>query len=189
MNLKEIRAATLEAKAGIWSSASRYGREPKIYLHWTAGNYDQTFADYHLCIKGDGSVVMTRPLDEIPEATWKRNSGSISIALCCALEARPSSLGDYPPTNAQIECMAQVVAVIANALGVPIDLAHVMTHGEAADNEDGIYPHPPYAVWSVPQPDDGDTRWDLAILADGDEWRSGGNILRGKAEYYRKLMT
>jgi len=56
-----------------------------------------------------------------------------------------------------------------------------MTHGEAADNEDGLYCHEPYAVWSDPQPSDGITRWDLAVLKDGDEWRSGGDTIRGNA--------
>ena len=28
------------------------GRIQKIYLHWTAGRYDQLFPDYHLLIMG-----------------------------------------------------------------------------------------------------------------------------------------
>lgn len=186
MTINEIRHAAQDARPGIWSAARSFNRDPKIYLHWTGGNYDQTFSEYNLCILGNGEVVETRPLKYFPEATWKRNSASISITLCCARNATPDSLGDYPPTDIQIETMAQLITVLAGVLCVPIDKEHVMTHGEAANNEDGLYLHPPYAVWSEPQPEDGDTRWDLAILRDGDEWRSGGDTLRGKAIYYQK---
>lgn len=180
MNLKEIRLAALEAKAGIFASATRYGRAPKIYLHWTAGNYNQTFDEYHLCILGDGSVRQTRPLSEIPAATYQRNSGSIAIALCCAVNATPKNLGSCPPTDAQIECAAQIVAVLADALGIPIDLDHVMTHAEAADNLDGYEASEPYG------PANGCERWDLAILCDEDDWMAGGFIIRGKAKYYQE---
>ena len=28
----------------------------RIYLHWTAGHYDNTYDDYHLNITGDGRL-------------------------------------------------------------------------------------------------------------------------------------
>ena len=28
----------------------------KIYLHWTAGRYNQQFDDYHINIDGDGNI-------------------------------------------------------------------------------------------------------------------------------------
>lgn len=185
MTLDEIRAATLAAKNNIWAAAKSMGRDPKIYLHWTAGTYNTTYPDYHINITGDGEVIQTRELTDIVSATWHRNTGSISLALCCAYNATPNDLGEYKPTDIQIEAMAQIIAVMASALDIPIDYVHVMTHGEAANNEDGEYITEPYAIWSDPQPADGDTRWDLAILHPGDEWRSGGIILRGKAKYYQ----
>lgn len=186
MNLETIRTAALEAKDNIWAAARSMGRDPKIYLHWTAGAYHTTYRDYHVCISGDGEVIQTREITDIVSATWHRNTGSISLALCCAYDATPDDLGSYPPTDIQIEAMAQIIAVIANALNIPIDIRHVLTHGEAADNEDGEAITEAYAVWSDPQPADGDTRWDLAILHPGDAWRSGGDILRGKALYYQR---
>ena len=65
-----------------------------------------------------------------------------------------------------------------------------MTHGEAADNEDGVYAHAPYGPHSTCE------RWDLEYLgtpegpafapwsADGTR---GGDVLRGKAAFYREL--
>ena len=32
------------------------GKINKIYIHWTAGHYNQTFGDYHINITGDGSI-------------------------------------------------------------------------------------------------------------------------------------
>lgn len=143
------------------------------YLHWTAGRYYTTFNDYHFCIDGDGEIILTRPIDERPKATYQRNSGSIAIALCCCYEGRPEDLGDYPPTEAQIETCAELMAAIAEIFEIPVDKEHFMTHGEIADI-DG------YGIDSG----DPDLRWDLQILRTGAEWRSGGDILRGKAQYY-----
>lgn len=145
------------------------------YLHWTAGGHYTTFHDYHYCIDGDGDIISTRPLDETPRATWRRNTGSIAISLCCCLNAEPHNLGDYPPTEAQIETTAQMLAVISDAFQIPIDKDHFMTHGEAADIDGyGLYDNDP------------DCRWDLHILKNGDEWGSGGDILRGKALWYQE---
>ena len=64
------------------------GKIKHIYLHWTAGRYDQFFDDYHLNIDGDGKVYRTcASLDEKKAHTYQRNSGSIGITLCCALDA------------------------------------------------------------------------------------------------------
>lgn len=179
MTLNEIRTATLYAKDNIWAAARSLGRDPKIYLHWTAGTYNTTYNDYHINITGDGEVIQTHDLTDIVEATWRRNTGSIALTLCCAYDAKPDDLGEYSPTDIQIEAMAQIVAVIAEALDIPIDIQHVMTHGEAADNLDGYEASPPYG------PDNGCERWDLAQLHTGDTWESGGDILRGKAIYYQ----
>ena len=69
-----------------------------------------------------------------------------------------------------------------------------MTHGEAAANEDGIRPHPAYALWHD-EIHDGDTRWDLEYLGESespvyDPWGQqgymrGGDVLRGKANWFR----
>ncbi|MEE1597776.1 hypothetical protein VOI45_03095, partial [Acidaminococcus fermentans] len=49
------------------------GHIRKIYLHWTAGTYDQLFPDYHLLVRGDGSLVTsTRDWTRILPHTWNR---------------------------------------------------------------------------------------------------------------------
>lgn len=143
------------------------------YYHWTAGRYFTTFNDYHYCIDGDGEIINTRPITEVPEATWHRNTGSIAIALCACYAGKPDDLGDYPPTDAQIEILSKMTAAIAEVFENPIDAEHFMTHGEAADI-DG------YGLYSG----DSDCRWDLQILHDGDEYGTGGDIIREKAQYY-----
>ena len=99
------------------------GKIKHIYLHWTAGRYDQFFDDYHLNIDGDGKVYHTcASLDERKAHTYQRNSGSIGITLCCALDAswqgEKPDLGSYPPTTLQLVALAKVVAVLCAGLGL-----------------------------------------------------------------------
>lgn len=174
MTLDDIREEIYMVKEDIISQASAYGTTPKIYLHWTAGRYDQDFGDYHLCIHGDGTIVKTRDFDVRPAATWKRNSGSIAITLDCCYNAEPGNLGDYPPTEVQIETLAMAVAAICTTMGIEINRDNVMTHAEVAAI-DG------YDIYSG----DPDCRWDLLYLHEGDEWGTGGDIIRGKALWYQ----
>ena len=153
----------------------RFSQPLKVYLHWTAGKYDQTFNDYHLCVTGDGDIIETRELTDTPRATYMRNTGSIAIALCCCYNATPDDLGDYPPTDEQINTLAQMMAIISDVFGYEINKETFMTHGEAADI-DG------YGIYSG----DPDCRWDLHILKNGDEVGTGGEILRGNAIFYQE---
>lgn len=185
MTLEELRNEAKRCSDRIWQAARGLGRDPKIYLHWLDGPYDLLDSDYHICIKDDGSVHKMHPLDEIVAATYMRNTGSVSIAITGCLGAKGwtdgrRDLGQYPPTDAQIECMAQLVAVITSELGIPIDLNHVMTHAEAADNADGIWACEPYGPNSPCC-----ERWDLAVLGADDAWGTGGDTIRGKALFYR----
>jgi len=84
--------------------------------------------------------------------------------------------------------MAQAVCAICDGLWLTIDKAHVMTHGEAADNEDGIEPHEAYGPKTTCE------RWDLEYLGTDESpafspWATdgsrGGDVLRGKANWYR----
>lgn len=184
MTLEEIKAAVAAVKEDIWLDAAALGRQPKIYLHWTGGYYDVSFPEYHFSIDGEGGIYFTHDFDSKVSATYMRNSGSVAIALNCCADAVAyagggCSLGNYPPTPVQVEAMAQVVAVVADALGIPIDIYHVMTHAEAADNMDGLDPCEPYGPATTCE------RWDLAVLSEGDEWMSGGDTLRGKAIFYQ----
>lgn len=188
-DLDNVRRMAAMAREDIWLAAKSLAREPKIYLHWTAGRYNQKFDDYHINIDGEGNIfVSTTDFSEVLAHTWLRNTGSIGITLDCAYGATSQDLGDYPPTARQIEVMAQVTAAVADALWLTIDLPHVMTHGEAADNLDGLETHEPYGPATTVE------RWDLQYLgtaesprytANYDSPRTGGNVLRGKANYYR----
>ena len=189
VTLRDLVSLGTAYRAALREAAARYDRETKLYLHWTAGHYGQFFADYHVQIDADGGVYVVGDgaLDALLPATYMRNSGSVSVALLCAYGATIAHLGDEPPTEAQIEAAAQTVAALAQGLWLTIDRARVMTHGEAADNEDGVYAHAPYGPRSTCE------RWDLEYLGTrespafapwaGDGTR-GGDVLRGKAAFY-----
>lgn len=186
-----------KVKQEIYAQAEEMGRDPKIYLHWTAGRYGRRYDDYHINIDDDGSIyVSTEDLGEVLNHTWRRNTGSIGVALCCAYDADNNSLGDWPPTTAQIEAMAEVIAVLCAALDIPITKQYVLTHGEAADNEDGLAVHQRYSWWHDDY-GDGDTRGDLEYLGTEEspeynplttDGSRGGDVLRGKAIWYQNHM-
>ena len=189
VNLDALKDIATVSRQNVWAKAQAAGRQPAIILYWSAGYYNTCFDDYHINITGDGEIKLsTRDLAQNCSHTYLRNSGSIGVSLCCAYGANTNNLGNYPPTKKQIEVMAQVIAVLADALWLTIDKKHVMTHGEAADNEDGLYPCEPYG------PKNGCERWDLEFLGTSesprynpyaDDGTRGGDILRGKANWYR----
>lgn len=189
VTLEEIKGMAEDCRESIWEQARAYGREPKIYLHWTAGHYGQYYLnDYHIAIDYDGSIYVEHDLDEVLAHTYRRNTGAVGITLACCVGATSNDLGSEPPTAAQIEVMAQVIATVADGLWLTIDKNHVLTHGEAADNEDGIYPHDPYGPKSTCE------RWDLEYLGISEspsfnpyatDGSRGGDVLRGKAIWYR----
>ena len=187
VTLEDLKGMVENAREAIWEQAKSQGRNPKVYLHWSAGSYDSVFDDYHINITGAGKIfVTTNDLSEIKSHTWRRNTGSIGISLCCAYNATSNDLGEYAPTDIQIETMAKVIDIVATGLWLTINKEHVLTHGEAADNEDGIWCHDPYG------PKNGCERWDLEFLETSespkydpwDEEHRGGSILRGKAIWY-----
>ena len=190
VNCAELRELAAAYRPALQYAAARCSRETKLYLHWTAGHYGQFFADYHVQIDADGAiyVIGAGALDEVLAATYLRNSGSVSIALLCAYGATTDDLGAEPPTTAQIEAMAMATAALADGLWLTIDKARILTHGEAADNEDGVRAHVPYGPRTTCE------RWDLEYLGMAESlvfnpWATdgsrGGDVLRGKAQYYR----
>ena len=189
VTLQDIYDECRELYWSIWGQAKNYGRDVKVYLHWTAGWYGQFWDDYHIQIDQDGSIWMPSDtaLDDVLAGTWRRNTGSIQVSLLCCVHANTKSLGPEPPTQKQIETMAMVMAVLSEGLDLTIDTKRMMTHGEAADNEDGLWLHEPYG------PKNGCERWDLELLGPDTEaptfnpWDNdvrGGTVLRGKANWY-----
>ena len=181
ITLEELRLLALRA----------IGLINAIYLHWTAGRYNQCFDDYHLNIGKNGEIYLTcDELTDLKAHTWHRNSGASGVTLCCGFQAEAGyqksnappniDFGPYPPTQAQIETMAQVIAVISHGLGLEISYDTVKTHAEAAI-EDGYGPYG----------EDPDLRWDLWYIPDLPSTFSlkpGGEVLRGKALWYSALL-
>ena len=165
----ELESLAMFYREPLQSAAHVLGRETKVYLHWTAGHYGE--------------------LNDVLSATWRRNSGSVSIAILGCFGATTDNLGDEPPTPVQIDGMAQAIAALCNGLWLTIDKQRVMTHGEAADNEDGVRIHEDYGPRSTCE------RWDLEYLGTDESpiynpWAEdgtrGGDVLRGKANWYRQ---
>lgn len=190
VSIDELRAAADEAREDIWEAAKEYGREPKVYMHWTAGHYETFFDDYHVSIDDAGRIYLNGSLSDILAHTYHRNSGAVGITLNACVGATSSDLGAEAPTAAQIEAMAQAICAICDGLWLTIDKAHVMSHGEAADNEDGIEPHEAYGPKTTCE------RWDLEYLGTDESpafspWATdgsrGGDVLRGKANWYRNV--
>lgn len=188
---RELRLLGAAYRPALCYAAARCARETKLYLHWTAGHYGQFFADYHVQIDADGAIYVIGDgvLDDVLAAIYRRNSGSVSIALLGCVGATTEDLGAEPPTAAQIEGLAMAAAALADGLWLTIDIERIMTHGEAADNADGVHAHAPYGPKSTCE------RWDLEYLGTAESpvfapWAQdgtrGGDILRGKAQYYRE---
>lgn len=149
-----------------------------VYIHWTAGGYNYHPDDYHINIDAEGTIYRTKDFREQPAATWHRNYRSLAIAIDCCKDAvlygdGHADFGDCPPTDAQIECLAQVIAVISDTLHLPIRKSLFMTHAEAAELDD-------YG------PNTTCERWDLWVLPGSTEWGSGGDYIRGKAIFYQE---
>ena len=164
------------------------GKIKHLYLHWTAGYYGQVYDNYHINIDKDGEVYITcRELYQEKSHTFMRNTDGIGIALCCGVGARfagnsPKGIdfGENSPTMMQIEKMAQVTAILADALDLPIKFAAVATHAEVAI-VDGY----------GPLSDDEQKRWDLWFLpnfGNDTNLRLGGVTLREKAQWYKELF-
>ena len=160
------------------------GQIHHLYLHWTAGRYHQYFDDYHLNVDEDGQVYRTcDSLTQRKAHTYKRNSGSVGIALCCGLDASWTatlpSFGTTPPTAKQLQSMAWIVAIICSALGLPINSDTVMTHGEAA-----------YRDGYGPGSGDHETRWDLFWVRDEQgQFHQGGVFLRELARQFSTRLV
>lgn len=177
MTINDFREILEEARPSFY----QYPQPVRVYLHWTAGHYGQDYPEYHFCIDEDGTITNTRDLEEIPDATYGRNEGSIAIALDAGYKAAAYKgdpyrvdLGEEAPTDAQIEAMAMLMAAISEIFNIPIDIQHFLTHAEAADL-DGYGPATTCE------------RWDLAVLKNDDKWMSGGDTLRGKAIFYQQM--
>ena len=156
------------------------GKPKKIYLHWTAGGYNNPVGGYHTVFTGDGK--MHRKLDYSVKGqhTESRNTDSVGLSVA----AMAGGEGNYQwPKSIQLEKMTAEAARLAKSWGwtaSDIKLSNIMTHGEAGSGRDGWLPavsKKPYnygpSVWGG----DG-SRWDLDKLAAGEAIGTGGPKLR-----------
>lgn len=186
LTLQELYDEAIACKSSLENLAE--AREHPIWVtyHWSISRYHQLWDDYQIDLDGDGKIHLMNDLDEIVSHTWKRNQGNIGVALSCCLDCSLTGsadnpildLGTYPPTDAQIESAAQVGAVLAMALDLYGEYGerlktHFYTHFEWAVI-DNYYPFGP----------DPDSRYDGCNWRDGEEFGDGGNIIRGKINFY-----
>lgn len=189
VTLDELAKVAAASREDLWEAAKGAGlNNPLLVLHWSAGWYDNFYPeDYHVQIGEHGEIYLsTNDLSEYLPHTWHLNTGTVGISMCCCAGAMTDDLGEAPPTNDQIEVMAQVIATLCTELWLTISPENVYTHGEIADSdlyddEDKYGPH------------NDCERWDLQFLGtdESPEWTddysdpaTGGNVLRGKAAWY-----
>jgi len=191
VTLSELGQIAANSRENLWAAAHSAGLEnPLLILHWSAGHYGQFFDDYHVQVDEGGEIYLTtEDLSEVLAHTWHLNRGTVGISLCCACFATTSDLGDEPPTEAQIETMAQVVAVLCSNLWLTIRPDIVLTHGEAGDDPDLYDDEDLYG------PQNDCERWDLEYLGTEESpeynpWATdgsrGGDVLRRKAAEYQQ---
>jgi hypothetical protein len=149
-----------------WQPRFPEGRIERIYLHWSAGDYETVFPSYHYCVTytgGRAQIVETHDLranmrevrshPDLPYAahTAGRNAFAAGLAVMAMKDARPDDFGAYPLRDEAIDAMCRVAAAIASFYRIPIEAGRVMTHAEAA-LVDGYFGTAE------------DERWDIALL-------------------------
>ena len=190
VTLDDIAQAAADSRENLWAAARSAGlKNPLVILHWSAGWWETLFDDYHIQVKGDGTMWMvTDDLSEVLAHTWHLNRGTVGVSLCCCAYATTEDLGDAPPTAVQIEMMAQIIATLCAELWLTISPKNVLTHGEVGDDSEFYDDDELYG------PHNDCERWDLQFLGteespeftmDYSDPSTGGNVLRGKAAWYR----
>ena len=168
--LTEIMNYGYAAKSELEYLARCNGTPVMITWHWSAGWYDQPHHDYHINILGeddDGDVYIAESdfAVKLPH-TWYKNTANIGISMCCCADANTNDGGSAPPTANQIEAMAQITAVLSEALNLPIDVKHIASHGERADNQDWDIYYDDYNGYenNTYGPRSDCCRWDCSVL-------------------------
>ena len=195
-DLTEIMNLAYAAKADLYEAAEEHNKPVQVVLHWTAGKYFSYFNSYSINIDGDGDVhIMNRDFATPTSHNYMKNSASIGITLCCAYNATTDDLGEYPPTEEQIEAMAKIMAVLSEALDLEIDIVHMPSHGSSADGLDFevYYSDPTNFPFNHYGPRSNCERWDLQRLRNTDPWTtdyddpmSGPNQIRSLARAFRQ---
>lgn len=155
----------------------------RIIWHWSAGSHKASSSDrehYHYMIQGDGSVVVgdkpvsanAAPLSRNYAAhTANLNTDSIGIAVCAMRGARqsPFAPGDQPITDAQVEALVTLTAMLARDYGIPVSRTTILSHAEV---------QPTLGIRQA-------GKWDIAWLPG----RSSANDPIGVGDYLRARVT
>jgi hypothetical protein len=133
-----------------------------VYLHWTAGDYAQTYDAYHFCIAlrdGVPVVVETRPVasnardvrtpgEPYAAHVAGRNSFAVGVAVCGMRDATPHDFGPFPLRDDMVDAACALVADVCARHAIAIDAEHVRTHAEAAV-DDGYFGAGEEQRWDV----------------------------------------
>ena len=95
VSLSDIKAMAQRVYWSLWSQAREYGRDVKIYLHWTAGHYGQFWDDYHIQIDKDGSMYVPNwGLNSMIfyMAHGVENTGSIAVTMLGCANMTPEAV-------------------------------------------------------------------------------------------------
>ena len=161
-------------------NAGKGDKSKRIFLHWTAADYNTPFDNYHTTFLGDGKAVRNTENYGVYKGTHTQgaNTNSVGLSIAAAGGAKEGqTLGKYPPTGAQLNAMALEAARLAVAWGWDASTIdkNVMTHGEweRKATSSGILPGRPQ-------------RWDLDQLFSPSEKVGSGKSDGGN--YMRKLI-
>lgn len=191
------------------------GSLKRLYLHWTAGDYDTLFTDYNgmvECVNGEWAMKLTHdPSDNAigvndnkpAPHTFERNTGAIGVSIAAMLYATTHDFGADPVTVVGLEhlcalsaafCAKYGVDTLGTAAGGPYaGEPNILTHGEAGDlpGNPSQYPEGPYGPLSTCE------RWDLVIFAplpDGEsitaaDVKTCGDALRKLTHTYKVALS
>jgi murein DD-endopeptidase MepM/ murein hydrolase activator NlpD len=171
-NLEQYRTARSAGPSGPsgQNEPNVVQKDKKIFLHWTAGGYNDNPSQfgYNAVFDGSGKKQQIRPYTQAGEHTWHRNTNSVGLAVA-AMGGKPDPWS-VPPKASQISAMTGEAAKIAKSWGwkaSDINSKNIMTHAEVA-KIDGY----------GPGSGDKQMRWDFLQTAKGKPDWSGGNDLR-----------
>lgn len=149
----------------------------KIFLHWSAGGYNDAASAYHSIVLGNGEVVRHTPYDQDKGThTGGGNTNSVGLSIAAMAGATENNFGSYPVKDIQIQKMVLEAAKLAVDWGwSEANIRNnVRTHGEweRYATRRGHLPGKPQ-------------RWDLDKLYESDpnvdlskDLSSGGDRLR-----------
>lgn len=149
----------------------------KIFLHWSAGGYNDAASAYHSIVLGNGEVVRHTPYDQDKGThTGGGNTNSVGLSIAAMAGATENNFGSYPVKDIQIQKMVLEAAKLAVDWGWSEAniRSNVRTHGEweRYATRTGHLPGKPQ-------------RWDLDKLYESDpnvdlskDLSSGGDRLR-----------